>query len=286
KLADRVMAYLRAAADAEIGDEEAKARGRNLWYLIADVQATSRRDALVPKVYDEIIKRYGTSDELLGRLAAWHKSKQQYEPARATYRRYASKIEGLAQVAESYRQEKKFDLAITTYRQLLGQAADASIRWKTQMAAVHREIPNYPEAIGMYTELLSEDAENAASWRWRIALAHRDANQLKEAIGHFRQCANFPENYKQMAWCHRRLKQFNEALLLYNQVAGGHEASAPWAVLQIGYTREEAGQKEAAIRAFQQVCKRYPKDSHASAAHAHLQNKYKLSITLGGAKDE
>jgi TolA-binding protein len=57
-------------------------------------------------------------------------------------------------------------------------------------------------------------------------------------------------------------------------------------MLHIAYTLEESGQTERAIKGFQQVCKQFPKDSHASRAHAHLQNKYNISITLGGAKDE
>ena len=44
--------------------------------------------------------------------------------------------------------------------------------------------------------------------------------------------------------------------------------------------------KESAIKAFQQVCRKYPKDRHASVAHAHLQNAYKISVTLGGSKDD
>ena len=52
------------------------------------------------------------------------------------------------------------------------------------------------------------------------------------------------------------------------------------------HTYEQAGRKEQAIKAFQQVCKRFPKDHHASTAHAHLQSEYNISITLGGAKDE
>ena len=86
--------------------------------------------------------------------------------------------------------------------------------------------------------------------------------------------------------CHRRLKQYKEAVILYNQIIGGAPSSAPWALLQIGYTRETAGQREQAIKTFQQVCKRFPKKGEASRAHAHLQNKYKISVTLGGAKKD
>jgi len=44
--------------------------------------------------------------------------------------------------------------------------------------------------------------------------------------------------------------------------------------------------KEQAIKSFQRVCKAFPKSGQASRAHAHLQTKYKITITLGGAKDE
>ena len=118
-----------------------------------------------------------------------------------------------------------------------------------------------------------------------MAATHQQAGQLKEAIGHYRQCDNFPENYKAMAWCHRQLKQQNEAIILYNQVAT-HVPSAPWAFLQMAYCKEEAGQQEPAIQAFQKVCKKFPKDAHAGIAHAHLQQKYKISVTLGGAAEE
>ena len=57
-------------------------------------------------------------------------------------------------------------------------------------------------------------------------------------------------------------------------------------MLQIGYTQEQAGNKELAIKSFQQVCKSYPKASYASQAHAYLQNKYKITVTLGGGTDK
>ena len=121
-----------------------------------------------------------------------------------------------------------------------------------------------------------------------LAICHRAPERwpIERSDWHFRQCTDFPENYKQMATCHRQIKQYNEALLLYNQIDSGQEPQAPWAVLQMGYTREKAGQKEASIRAFQQICKRFPTDRHASTTHAHLQNKHKLSIAFGGAKDD
>ena len=172
------------------------------------------------------------------------------------------------------------------YRELVGRDTENRVRWTSAIASTYHHFRKYPEAIAVYKELLTLDPERSESWRWHVATAYRDAGQHKEAIGWYRQCTNFPSNYKEMAGCHRRLKQYREALVLYAQIAGGDAASAPWAMLEIAFTQEQAGQKELAIKAFQQLCKRFPKDGHASRAPAHLQEKYNISITLGGAKDE
>jgi TolA-binding protein len=89
-----------------------------------------------------------------------------------------------------------------------------------------------------------------------------------------------------MASCYRQLKQYREAIGLYTQIVGAYEQAAPGALLQIGFTQEQEGKAETAIATFQQVCKRYPKTSEAAQAHQHLNNKYKITVTLGGAKDE
>jgi tetratricopeptide (TPR) repeat protein len=285
KLADQAIAWLKQATPADQSTPESKQVARQILFGIADLVALARRDDQVPAAYEAIVKAFTTDDEALGRLAVWYKSKMNFEKARESYRRYADKNEGLGQVAYSYREQQNWALAVQTYQQLLGQDAEHKVRWKSELAAAHRGAHKWPEAIAVYEELVKDDIATPGRWRWEVASTHRDAGQLKEAIGHFRQCENFPENYKQMAWCHRQLKQPAEAITLYNQISSD-KASAPWSLLQIAYTREEAGQSEPAIQAFQQVCKKFPKDQHASTAHAHLQQKYKISVTLGGANEE
>jgi tetratricopeptide (TPR) repeat protein len=285
KLADGVISWLKQALPVDQSTPEAKALARTILLSVADLTAVARRDNDVPAAYEAVLKNASPDDEALGRLAAWHKSKNAYDKARETYRRYADKFEGLGLVAASYRDEKRYDEAVQTYQQLAGQDQDRRIRWKGELAYTYRLAKKIPEAVAVYEELYKEDVAKANSWRWEVALTYRDVNQFAQAIGHFRQCTNFPENYKQMAYCHRQLKQTSEALALYNQVATD-AGSAPWALLQAAYTREEAGQIEPAIQAFQLVCKRFPKDQHASTAHAHLQQKYKISVTLGGATQE
>ena len=284
-LANQAVAWLKQSTPVDQTTPEAKVVARQILFGIADLTALAQHDDQVPAAYEAIVKAFTTDDEAWGRLAAWYKSKMNYDKARETYGRYADKHEGLGQVGYSYREQQNWPLAIQSYQQLLGQDVEHQVKWKPELAATYRGAQKWAEAIAVYEELVKDDLANAGRWRWEVACTHRDAGQLKEAIGHFRQCENFPENYKQMAACYRALKQPNEAITLYGQVSSD-KPSAPWALLQIAYTREEAGQAETAIQAFQQVCKKFPKDAHASVAHAHLQQKYKISVTLGGANEE
>ena len=286
RLATQAVAYFRGKMPSNASDSEQKALARQLWFHIADVYAAARLDTKVTDTYTQIMRTFGTDDETLGRLAGWHKSGRRCEDARRIYRRFQDKVEGLNQVAISYCDELNHELAVATYRELVGRDSENKVRWTSQIAYTYNEAKKYKEAAETFQELITLDPENAESWRFRVANAYRDGRQFKDAIGWYRQCTNFPANYKEMAYCHGRLKQYREALMLYAQVASGDAGSAPWAMLQIALTQDEAGQKEQAIKAFQQVCKRFPKDPHASRAHAILQNKYNISITLGGAKDE
>ncbi|MCA9175302.1 MAG: tetratricopeptide repeat protein [Planctomycetales bacterium] len=284
KLAGEAISHF--SREAPTGEDEAsRAAALQYWLQIAQVHEAAAHKDEVPQVYEQIFKRLGPNDEILRRLAQWHKSQDEFDKARAVYRRFADKLAGLAEVAYSYRQQSNIESAVSTYNQLVAEDSENAIQWQAEIAASYRGGRQYQQAIEQYESLLAADIENAERWRWQIATAYEDWGKLPEAIGHYRQCTNFPENYKRMAACQRRLKKPGEAIVLYNQVMA-HEPSAPWALLQIGYTREEADQKEQAIKTFQLVCKRFPTDQHASTAHAHLQNKYKISVTLGGAKDE
>ena len=287
KLANQAAAWLKQAAPTDLTKPEDKALAKKCGLDALDLMAIAKKDEAIPAAYEALLKTLGgTDDELLGRLAGFYKSRTKWDDGRATYRRYTNKAEGLNQIAYSYREQQNWPLAIESYNQAIAVAEEAPRKaYQAELAVTLRAAKKIPEAVAVYEDLYRTDAMNANRWRYAIGETYREANLLKEAIGHYRQCDNFPEQYKMMAWCHRHLKQYNEAIVLYNQVASD-AASAPWALLQIGYTREEAGQNEEAIKAFQQVCKKFPSDAHASTAHTHLNNKYKIFLTLGGAKDE
>jgi len=250
RLADRIIAEVRAAMPLDTTTEDGKRIARTHWLRIASTHGAARRDEKVWEVYQKIIELFGKDDGILGRVAEWLKSHDRRDDARRVYGQFEDRVRGQSLIADMYREESRYDPAIEIYR-----------------------------------ELMQADAERIDHWQWEIAECYDASKRYKEAIHTYRQCDRFPANYNAMARCHRKLKEWNEALVLYRQVMS-HEPSAPEALLQIAYTHERAAQRESAIRTFRQVCKRYPRRGQASRAHAHLQTKYKISVTLGGAKDE
>lgn len=286
KLADAAISYVIAETPADTSTPEKKQFAIQHWYHVADLNAAAGRADKVPPLYEQIIKKFGVDDGILGRFAGWWKSQKKYDLARQIYGRFEDKIEGQNQVAISYREEQRVEPAVLAYRKLSLEDAENAHKWNAQIAATYDDNKLYKKAIEVYLQLMKEDIENAEKWRWAVAYDYERSGQYKQAIAYYRQCSNFPSNYQRMAGCNIALKQYGEAIVLYNQIVGSSPGTAPWASLQIGYTLELAGKKELAIKQFQAVCKRYPKDGHASRAHAHLQNKYKITATLGGAKSE
>jgi tetratricopeptide (TPR) repeat protein len=285
-LADKVVTWIRQQVPGGSGAEQ-KELAKNYWLLSADVLGYSKRPDKVSETFDQIQKKFGADDAILQRLGDWLKSQGEYDKARIEYAKFENKIEGNNQIAYSFRQEQKWEQAVGAYTRNLALDQDNQVRWNQQIAESWRDGRKIPQAVAVYRELIASDPDRAETWLWNVGYTyHHYGGNYKEAIGSYRQCNNFPSNLQQMADCHRRLKEYKEAIGLYGQIIGGSPATAPWALLQIGHTHEQAGSKEQAIQAFQSVCKRYPKDGHASLAHALLQDKYGISVTLGGAKDE
>lgn len=285
KVADEAVIYFRAQAKADLGDEKRKPRAVQCLYHAAEIQEAAGRPDKQREVYEEMLKTLGSDDRLLGQLAQWYKTNNQRDQARLIYLKFQDAFEGQRQVAQSFVEEKKFDPAIEIFRKLALADVKEPARWLVQVAATYRRAGKPDQAIGIYRELLSSDAQNAAEHHWSIATTLFEANRWKEALTAYRGTERFPTNYQQMAMCHRHLKQYSEAILLYQQIIAAHPATASWAQLQIAYTQEQADAKEAAIKAFKTVCDLYPKTQEGSTAHEHLNRVYKISVTLGGAKD-
>lgn len=250
RIADSILAFVEKRIPEDIAAEENRKIAKDIWYKKASILGASRKPEKVRATYEQMIKLFGADDGLLGSIAKWYIGNKERAKAKAIYGKFENKARGLGYIAGMLREEGKHE-----------------------------------EAIVIYRDLMQIDSENANGYQWSIAECYQDAGKFKEAIHSYREADRYPDAYFRMAGCHRKLKQYREALVLYNQ-AKSYDGAAPEALLQIGYTYEDYGQREKAIKTFQQVCKLFPKSDRASRAHAHLQNKYKLSVTLGGATDE
>lgn len=221
-----------------------------VFYRIAGLHAMVGRADQVWATYDEIDKAHGTDDGLRGRRAEWLLARGKRDEARIWYGRFENVVEGT--------------------RLLVGMAVEDG---------------NFELAHELYRKLLEIDGERADDYQWAIAGLYEKQGEWKKAIASYRLVDRFPENHFAMAACHRKLKEWKEAILLYQQ-AKVIDQAAPRATIEIGFTHEEAAEKEQAIRTFQLTCKRYPKSAEAARAHAHLQRQYNIHVTLGGAEEK
>ena len=223
---------------------------KSLLYRAAELNATLGRPSEIWNIYEEIGKRFSRDDDLLEKMAAWYKQREKRDDARRIYGEFKDVVAGQKNIAGMFLEEKKL-----------------------------------AEAMAVFRKLIEIDGEHAGDYLWSIAGCYENLSDQKKAIATYRLIDRFPDNYFRMAACHRKLGEHQEAIVLYNQIKLV-DAAAPEASLQIGFTYEEAKDKENAIRTFQLTCKRYPKSSQASKSHAHLQNAYNINVTLGGTEDE
>jgi TolA-binding protein len=230
--------------------KERPEEGKGILFRAVGLNATLGRPAEIWKIYEEIAQRYGRDDAILGKMAEWYKQRDKREDARRIYGEFKDQVAGLKNIAGMDLEEGKVN-----------------------------------EAIEIYRKLIEIDGDHAGEYLWTIAGCYEKQSDWRKAISVFRQVDRFPENNFRMASCHRKLGEQKEAILLYAQCMVA-DSAAPEASLQTAFTYEEAKEKEKAIRTFQLTCRRYPKAEQAGKAHAHLQNKYNINVTLGGAEGE
>ena len=285
KLANQLIAYILEEVPQDFTKEANISLTRDYYYIIASIHGNASRDKEGFAAYEALGKLIGVDDGLRGKQASWHQSRKRYDEARVVYSQYKNREAGLAAIANSWYEEKKWEEAVDIYNQLIGMDKDKEGQWQQEIVGVWRKAGQWDKAIAAYRILLTVEAEKFSDWYWGIADCYERSGRLKEAIHSYRQSDRYPGVYFAMASCHRRLKQYKEALVLYHQ-ARADKGSAPEATKQIAETYEQSGARENAIKWFQQTCKLYPKTSQASRAHAHLQSKYKISVTLGGANEK
>ncbi len=285
KLADRIIALLLdGSLDIKPGGD-GRDEIRELYRRAARLHERAGRDLDVIKTYERLGKRIGTDDGVHGSIAAWHRTQKRHPKAREIYAQFDDKIEGLVRIASTWLDEGQTDRAIRLYERLAKLDTERLAQWKQATAEIYSSTGQHDKAIEVYRELITTAPANAGNWYWAIGDIYEQTKRLKLAIQAYRQSDRYPQAYFQMAKCHRKLKEFTEALTLYHQ-ALAIEKVAPDAALGIGYTYEEQSKKKDAIKWFQRTCKLYPRTRNASKAHAHLQKKYGISVTLGGSREK
>ena len=285
KLADASAGWLKVQATNGLKDPKTKPQAVAAWYAAAEVRRQARQPDKQKLVYEEMLAALGVDDQTLGYLAQWYKDNKQRELARTTFAKFKDVAAGQGQIAYSYEEEAKYDPAVEIYRKLAIADAKTAPKWLAAAALAYRRGSKPDQAIAVYRELLTADATNAAEYHFQIAETLYHASRWKECIQAYRGTDRFPHNYQHMATAFRRLKQPDEAITLYRQIIAASPTHASWALLHIGQTQEEAGKKEDAIKTFKQVCDKFPKTTEGSQAHSILNDKYKIPVTLGGAKD-
>jgi len=285
KMAEDAAEWCQTQMPEALTNDDQKQLAEQVLLAMADLFAAAGQEDRVISLYRQIVARCGESDTLRRHQGAWYVRIGQFEHAARIYHEFDDTAEGLGCLALSYREREVPDAAVRVYLELASLDPDRRSHWMAQIGTTRREAGQFTEAVKVYRELIATDPVETPQWLWKIGSTYYDARKWKDAIGVLRQCSNFPQHLMLMATCHRRLKQFREALQLYQQI-GAEPAYAAWAAYQIASTWEESGDKESAIKAFRNVCKRFPRSSQASSAHSRLQRVYNISVTLGGALDK
>lgn len=252
-MAQAAVSYFKKLQPADVKEDAAKAQYKDQAYRIAGVESRIGKKDEAGKIYEELVKKFG-DDDVLVQYGSYLSSEGKSDEARRAYGRMKDQVNGLRQTASSYWQERKYD-----------------------------------QVIPIYQDLITKDPQNKlaapADWSYNLGEAYRHAGKHKEAIGTFQQSSYFPHNLERIAECYQSTKQYKEAIGMYTQIVAGYEQHAPQAMLNIAYVQEKDGKPENAIKTLQAVCKKYPKAGQASTAHQHLNNVYKITVTMGGAKD-
>ena len=284
-LGAHLLELLEGLLPDDLADDDQRTFTRDLLVRMAAVHGAIGDQDQIRETWERMGRLLGMDDSVRARLAGWHKANDDRPGARRIYAAYDNRINGRRQLVAMDREESLWDQAIEGYRALIQIDEDRTVEYLGEIAACHQSAGRIDETIATYQELIQADPDNAGDYHWAIAEVYHGAGRLREAIQAFRLADRFPQNYFRMADCHRRLEQWQEALTLYQQIKAAGE-SVPEADLQTAFTLEQAGQREQALRAFQYTCHTHPRSQQASRAHAHVQEKYDISITLGGATDD
>jgi tetratricopeptide (TPR) repeat protein len=260
--------------------------------MIAKMYAEDKNPDGAKKIYGKIIQLDKENEpKWAGDSAGVYRDCEKPEQAVEIYNYIASidqenKVKWFGEVGETWQKAKKIEQAVQTYNYIASIDQENKGKWFQKIAETWSGVEEYKKAIESWRKVIASTGET--NHYKAIGFCYEKLKDIPKAIQSYRLSDDFPWAYFKMAKLHREQKppEWKEALVLYNQARSFGDSKAQEALWEIGKTYEQMVRREQAIKSYQSICKLYPKSSSASRAHAHLQNKYKINITLGGAKEE
>lgn len=139
------------------------------------------------------------------------------------------------------------------------------------------------KAVPLADKLISSP-QFAAEAIWLKADLLFELRQYQNAIAVYQQSDRAPDNYWRIAECHRKLKQYDQALAQLREIEGffKQKDNDSRAALAIADVYRDKGEDKQYIAALRGVMKKYPKSPQSSEAHQRLE---KLGVRIGGGVD-
>jgi len=179
---------------------------------------------------------------------------QKWEDARGQYAKMNDQNYGLCETAESYWRQRKGKECVEAFKLL-----------------AEKDMGRYAYALyrigDAYLYLLGDPA--------------KALNAYKESF------YGETQYLFQIAECYRQLKKYDQALNQLKEIASFFQNAAPqayWRMVPIFHERNEARDMDRCIAVCRRICNTYKTSGESSAAHQHLEDAHKVSVTGGGEK--
>lgn len=163
------------------------------------------------------------------------------------------------------------------YRAMYGKAEDK------------RDNVTYDDCVrkleGIAAKFATDSGMIARSLDAKAYIYHHRIGKYEEAIKTYQERSNPPHTLYSIADCQKRLKQSQQALRTYAEIAGSFPKEAPNAFWHMGEYYRQLGDQKRAVATYRAILRRYPKSAQASWSHQALERLGIDETGLGADED-